>query len=156
MSNPLEDFLEEYGEKKASKEDYLGSLGSGILHGLGGMAAAGVVGGVGAAASKIYRAATKARDFRSMLDFNQDLQEHHERDPRLFNQMFTSLRTMNPTFSSDPLVAGTYMRRMLESPSTAGGILTEAVGTREKFHGPFSQAVDAGMSAARSPFGKKP
>jgi hypothetical protein len=93
-------------------------------------------------------AATKQRDFRRMLSFNPDLQEHHERDPRMFNQMYSSLRTMNPGFAKDPLVAGTYMRRMSESPLTAGGVLTDAVGSRDKLPMLMQRATDKGMDAA--------
>jgi hypothetical protein len=157
VSNPFEEFLEEYGpqEKQAAGVNFsnvAGHFGKSMLGGVGTAVAAGVIGGTGLAATKIYGAATKARDFKSMMSFNPDLQEHHERDPRMFNQMFTSLRTMNPGFSKDPLVAGTYMRRMVENPSTSGGILTESAGSRDKFHGPFDKAIEEGMSGARSSF----
>lgn len=86
--------------------------------------------GMGLAAHKIYEAMTKRQDFNSMMSANPDLAEHHAQDPKRFNMMFTSLRSMNPTFSADPVVAGTYMRRMVESPLSAGGIAVEALGYR--------------------------
>ena len=159
MSNPLEEFLAEYAPQQEKTALSFGDagrhLGEGVSRGVGGMLAATAVGGIGFAASKIHEAATKARDFRNMLEYNPDLHEHHERDPRMFNQMFTSLRSMNPSFSKDPLVAGTYMRRMVENPMTAGGILTETISSRDKITSPFARSVEEGMSVAKSPFAKK-
>lgn len=163
MTNPLEEFLEEYvptQEKTAISMadvsqhagDFAGSVGRGAALGAGSMIAGAAVAGVGMAAEKIYSAATKSRDFKRMLENNPDLQEHHERDPRMFNQMFTSLRSMNPNFSADPIVAGTYMRRMVENPLTAGGILTESLSTRDKFRSPLGGVVEQGVGAARSQF----
>lgn len=156
MTNPLEEFLEEYAptqEKIAINMadvsqragEFAGNVGSGIAVGAGSMLAGAAVAGVGMAAQKIYAAATKSRDFKRMLEHNPDLQEHHDRDPRMFNQMFTSLRSMNPHFSADPLVAGTYMRRMVENPMHAGGILTESVGSRDSFRSPLSTVVEEGV-----------
>lgn len=154
MSNPIEDFVEEFGQEKSAVDWAHASdrAGDAALTGLAVSAFGLGMHGMGVAASKIYDAATKARDFKNMMDFNQDLQEHHDRDPRMFNQMFTSLRTMNPHFSKDPVVAGTYMRRMVENPMTAGGILTESLSTRDKFRSPFESVADEGTGAARAQF----
>jgi hypothetical protein len=152
MSNPLVDFLEEYEPATEKVAFSLGGFGKqvaeGAMSGVAATAAAAALAGTSYAATQVYNAATKARDFRSMMSLNPDLHEHHQRDPRMFNQMFSSLREMNPTFSKDPLVAGTYMRRMVENPLTAGGILTESISTRDKFPGHMDKAVDTGMSAA--------
>jgi hypothetical protein len=72
-------------------------------------------------------AATKGRDFRSMMEANEDLHMHHEQDPKRFNLMFSTLRNVNPEFSKDPLIAGSFMRRMIESPMGIGGIAGEAL-----------------------------
>lgn len=158
MTNPLEEFLAEFSPKEKtalsmdSVKNWGGQLGEGVTKGMGGMLAATAVAGVGVAAQKVYQAATKARDFRRMLDYNPDLQEHHERDPRMFNQMFTSLRSMNPNFSSDPIVSGSFMRRMVENPMTAGGILETTLSSRDKFNGPMGRSLEEGISAAKSPF----
>ncbi len=87
-----------------------------------GMAAGGI------AAAKIYDAITKRRDFRAMMEANGDLDEEYRKDPKLFNQMFSTLRTFQPAFSKDPLVAGSYMRQMTGSPMTAGGVAVQALG----------------------------
>jgi hypothetical protein len=60
----------------------------------------------------------------------------------MFNQMYSSLRRMNPAYARDPLVAGTYMRQMLDSPLSAGGLLTQTVSTRDKFPGLMQPAVE--------------
>ena len=158
MTNPLDEFLEDFGPKEKTAINWAGAqdmavrglsgVGKGLAQGAGAAAAAGAVGAVGLAASKIFGAATKARDFRQMLSYNPDLQEHHDRDPRMFNQMFSTLRTMNPQFSSDPIVAGSYMRRMSENPMTAGGIAVESVGHRDKLPSFGGRLTEIGMNAA--------
>lgn len=157
MSDPLNDFLSEFGpkEKTALAPSPWGHASKGALGALGGAAVSAALGGAAMAASHIYDAATKSRDFRNMLSYNQDLVEHHERDPRMFNQMFTSLRDMNPTFSKDPLVAGTYMRRMVEGQhgGSTGGILAESAGSRDAFPTHMSRALEHGMSGAGRAFG---
>lgn len=112
---------------KGVAQNAQGALGTGL-----GVAAAT---GVGLAASKAYDMVTKHQDFNAMLgsDMNQDVRAHHEQDPARVNQMFTTLRTMNPQFSKDPLVAGSYLRRMLDTPTAAGGIATEALQHRDSF-----------------------
>lgn len=112
------------------------------LAGAGATAAVGAtVAGAGFAARKLYDAATKGRDFRKMIEFNPDLAEEHEKDPKTFNQLFSSLRTVNPSFSQDPIIAGSYMRRMVGSPM-AGGVLTDAVGMRDKVGPSFGDIVE--------------
>ena len=109
--------------------------------GAGAAAAVGAsVAGLSMGARQLYGAATKGRDFRKMIEFNPDLAEHHARDPKTFNQLFTSLRSMNPAFSQDPIVAGTYMRRMVDSPA-AGGVLTDAVSLRDKVNPSFGETL---------------
>lgn len=122
----------------------IGSKGlSGALTVGGGLAAA----GAGVAAQKLYDAATKARDFRSMLEANPDLAQHHEEQPRLFNQMFSTLRTFNPSFSKDPLVAGNYMRQMMEDPVHAGGKVVETLDYRDKMRSPLMSAFGGGKKS---------
>lgn len=119
-----------------------------IATGVGTAAAGAVAAGAGYAASKIYDAITKQRDFRAMLasPFNADLHQFHKTQPKLFNEAFSSLRTMNPGFTKDPMVAGTYMRRMMEyGPLQAGGVLLDALGQREKMPpSPMAIAAERG------------
>jgi hypothetical protein len=116
---------------------------------MGGAVAAGgalALTGVGMAVQKVYDAATKSRDFRSMLENNPDLAEKHKESPKLFNQMFSTLRTFNPSFSRDPVVAGSYMRQMVDDPMHAGQAVVEALGHRDKMPSPLSQAFRSGSS----------
>ena len=131
MTTPLDDYLL---EKEANA--FTQHLGPAVTAGLGTALAAGAVAATGMAASHIYDAVTKARDFKSMLasPFNRDLHEMHQSRPQEFNAAFSSLRSINPDFSKDPMVAGSYMRRMMEfSPTAAGGVLVEALGHRDRF-----------------------
>lgn len=119
----------------------------GVLASSGAQAAIGLgVAGIGVAASKIYGAVTKRRDFRSMMGANPDLEDKYRQDPKLFNQMYSTLRRFSPQFASDPTVAGTYMRQMSESPITAGGIAVQALvahGDTAKLRSPFvSKALE--------------
>ena len=147
MSNPLEEFL---AEKHAAAQTSFPFMNGGFVDavrrhgakmpdmigkGLVGAGASALVGGAvlggSIAAKKLFDAATKGRDFRKMMEFNPDLASEHEKDPKTFNQLFSSLRTINPSFSKDPIISGTYMRRMVGSPA-AGGVLTDAASMSEK------------------------
>lgn len=112
------------------------------LAGAGATAAVGAtVAGMGVGARMLFDAATKGRDFRKMMEYNPDLVAEHERDPKTFNQLFSSLRSVNRTFSADPIIAGTYMRRMVGS-QTAGGVLTDAVSMRGNVPPSFGDIVE--------------
>lgn len=109
------------------------------------------VGGATAAVTKIHDALTKRRDFRQMLEHNPHLADAQSQDPKRFNQLFTTLRTFNPAFSADPIVAGTYMDRMIQSPGGAGAIAAEALQARDKVPHPtldlFHQGVVKGIAS---------
>ncbi len=127
MSNPVDELLED--EKVAG----FGSAASkawqelpGHMIGAVGMAgAAAMAGGVVSAASHLYDAATKSYDYRAMLHHNPDLAEHPS--PQHVEMAFTTLRSFAPAFSKDPLVAGTYVRQIAESPANAGGLILPAM-----------------------------
>jgi hypothetical protein len=142
--NAVEEFL---GMKKtagpmSSFGQHAGrAAAGGLAAGLGAAAA----GGIGLAVSKIVDAATKSHDFKQMLENNQDLHEHYSNDPKKFNLMFSTLRTMNPQFSKDPLVAGAYMRRMVMAPEGIGGMAGEALGHRRDFEQPLQEMFSKGV-----------
>lgn len=128
-NNPVEEFLL---EKKALNMGSLRTMAQNAKPGLkrvgeaaataaltGGAAAA--FAGLAGAAGKAYLAATKTRDFNNMMEANPDLRMHHEQDPAGFNRLFTAMRTMAPEITREPLVAGTYMRRGIDTPGGYGG-----------------------------------
>lgn len=140
MTNPLDAYFE---TKEAGGMDVArsvgrraaGAVGKGALGGMGAAGGAAAVGAVGVAASKLWDAVTKAHDFRSMMGstFNADLHELHATQPKQFNEAYSSLRRFNPGFAKDPMVAGTYMRRIMEMrPNVAGGALIDALGHRDR------------------------
>lgn len=144
--NPLEEFLEDYASEKQAAMPSWGSIRSGagevggtfgkaLAIGAGTALATAAIGGTAAAASALHDAATKGRDFRQMMDVNADLHDYHQQDPKMFNQLYTSLRKANPAFAKDPVIAGTYMRKMLDSPAHAGGMLAEATGSLPSGYG---------------------
>lgn len=138
--NPFEKFMQ---EKRAFG---FAEVGKGIpgaaLQGAATAAATAGVAGMGLAAHAIFNAITKQRDFNAMMEANPDLEEYHGQNPKRFNMMFTTLRNMNPGFSKDPLVAGTFIRRMAESPLTAGGVAVEAL--RSHAPGPLQESFMSG------------
>lgn len=109
-----------------------GRMGKAVGRGAAGAAGALAVAGGAMAAQGIYNAATKSRDFRAMLEENPDLAQRQQENPKLFNRMFTTLRTFNPDFSRDPIVAGSYIRQMVEEPVHAGGKVVETLSFRDK------------------------
>jgi len=144
--NPLEEFLDEYGQtKEADFAGGLKSFGGKFTEGIGtGAALAGGAALIGAATmgvTALHNAATKTRDFRSMMDTNPDLHQFHQQDPKMFNQMYTSLRRANQSYAADPIISGTYMRKMMDSPMSAGGFLTDAMNSVPSSQGQFARDI---------------
>ena len=115
--------VDEYFMTKAAAEGGWGqALRNAAVHTGAGLALAGAP----ILASKAYNAIAKGSRFNNMLENNEDLQAMHQQDPKRFSLMFDSLHNMSPTFASDPLVAGSYMRKMMANPANAGGVLVDA------------------------------
>jgi hypothetical protein len=87
---------------------------------------------LGVAGMKLYRAVTKAHDFRQMMEASPDLAELQEKNPTLFNTHYNSLRSLAPGYAQDPVIAGSLMRQMSMSPETAGSVLMSALESRAK------------------------
>jgi hypothetical protein len=123
----------------------------GIVHkGLEAAAGTAIVGGAVVGGQAAYDYLTKARDYKRMMNspFNSDLQQFHQERPEHFNAAFTGLRRMNADLTREPMVAGTYMRRMMEfGPTAAGGVLVEALGQRERMQSPLQDAIVRGGQA---------
>jgi len=98
-------------------------FGTDLMRGAAGAAGVAAVGVVGHAARKLFQAGVKRRDFQAMLENNPDLEMHQESNPKFFNAAYNSIRSLNPAYGSDPVVAGSLMRRMMQSPEGAGTIL---------------------------------
>jgi hypothetical protein len=115
-----------------------------LRDGAAGAAATALVSGATVGASHAYNALTKARDFKQMLasPFNDDLKEYHQASPEKFNAAFTSLRTVNPAITKDPMTAGAYMRRVMQFDNAgATGVLLEAHAARERM--PLNPMLEA-------------
>jgi hypothetical protein len=97
-------------------------------------------------AEKLYLAATKGRDFKQMMQANPHLEPYRAENPQEFNRMFTALRSMNPDFSQEPMVAGAYMHRAMETPvEDRGMVAVEALqGLRQR---PTTAPVQTGALA---------
>ena len=133
--NPVEEYLADKEETEKTAGPLQGFSryfrSSGLGSDLARMTVGAGVLAVPAAASKVYTAITKGRDFRAMMQNNQDLHEMQQElgAPR-FHALYSSLRSMNPEFSADPIVAGTYMRQMARHPEQAGKTIVESLGSR--------------------------
>lgn len=156
MGNPVDDYLTEKqaffggaakgvaeGARKAFTPEGLGTLGAQAL----------AVAGAGAlidSARKTYMAATKNQHFKKMLEVNPDLGETQQQDPKMFNQYYNSLRNLNPQFAADPVVAGSYMRKMTEFPINAGDVLVNSLQSRPSGGGlkDFSTGLNIAQRAA--------
>lgn len=87
-----------------------------------------------------------------MLENDPDLKRKHEEEPKLVNRMFTTLRTFNPAFTRDPVVAGSYVRQMVEDPMHAGTMATEALNFRDKTRNQLGDRVtQAAFQRAHKP-----
>jgi hypothetical protein len=100
-----------------------GKIGENVAMGAAGALGAAGVAGVGVGAQKLMGAASKRRQFTAMLEANPDLGAQQKSNPKFFNTAYDSMRSINPAYGKDPVVSGSLMRRMMESPETAGTIL---------------------------------
>jgi hypothetical protein len=153
MANPIEDFLMAK-EALGPMGPFARRLGGKMLEsGATGLAYAGMgagVAGIAQAAQHLYSAATKKRDFDSMLVQNPHLIPIHQQNPEEFGQMYTSLRAMNPEFARDPLVAGSSMWAAMEkNPQDRGAVAVQARrdAGRGSPPGPLSSAFMGGYQS---------
>lgn len=122
--NPIDEYLSKYAGKNEGFYNTLAGAGHAAVIG-------GAIAGIGMAVRKIHGAMTKQRDFRQMMALNPQLADAQQQRPEMFNQAYSSLRKMNPTFGADPIVAGAYMNKMMVlNPEQAGMILAEAAGAK--------------------------
>jgi hypothetical protein len=103
--------------------------------------------GLAMAAGKAYQAMTKKRDFEQMMSANPDLKDAMRSDPKGFSRHYTALRTMNPQFAAEPVVAGAYMRQMSAYPESAGKVVVEALQARKGITPSVSVGVSRGEPA---------
>jgi hypothetical protein len=118
-----------------------GAIGKGAIGTAGAAAGAAAVSLAALGVHKLYDAATKTRDFNSMLAYAPDLAEAHAANPQHVNQMFSTLRMFNPDFTRDPVVSSGYVRQMVDNPGGAGGIAVEALQSRDKIKHTLSDNV---------------
>ena len=154
--NPVDEFLATlHGESEIEKgAGFLGDIWRGIKGGVtrapitqamstsGGigrafgeqvpLATAGLaVAGIGTAVSKGYGALkerfTKPRDYKAMMEANPSLKKEPAKKVQM---LYNSLRSMAPSMSKDPLIAGSFVRNTLEmSPESGPSIAPQTVKT---------------------------
>jgi hypothetical protein len=119
------------------------------LKGAGALALAGAaLGGMTQAAQALHAAATKSHDYNQMMGMHPDLKEHPNQT--LVANAFTTLRRFSPAFSKDPLVAGSYVKRIVMNPDAAGGLINESLGASSKIESVMAQqALLAGQQGLK-------
>jgi hypothetical protein len=133
MKSPLDSYLCE----KEKRAGWLSSLGGGVRQILSPQNIGGALAATAFAAAtdvpamvarKAYYAVTKSRDFNQMMETDPTLKQFQRENSKQFNAHYNSLRSLNPEFASDPVVAGTYMRQMSLNPATAGSVIVDSLG----------------------------
>jgi hypothetical protein len=71
--------------------------------------------------SNAYNAAMKGHRMNKMMDVYPDLKDEDQNKVRL---AFNTINKLNPNFASDPLIAGTWVKRVLDS-DVGGGIAVD-------------------------------
>lgn len=122
-----------------------GDAATGALAAAGAAAMAGVISG----ARKLLDAGGKRREFLSMMEQNPDLQEAQSSNPKFFNASYNSIRSLNPTYGKDPIVAGSLMRRMMQSPESAGTILMSTMKSPSPGGSEWAMEVSGGPTRFR-------
>ena len=79
--------------------------------------AAGIATGTSVGIGAIRDRFSKARDYKAMMQAHPSLSD---KDPGQTQLYFNSLRRMAPTLSKDPLVAGSFVRNMMDLQPEAG------------------------------------
>lgn len=119
--NPLDEYLQ------MKKEAIWRDVGHKVLMG-GALAAGGALIGAGASViDKIRDSISHKRDFQEMMSIDPELKNIQAERPAFFNQAYNSLRRINPAFGTDPIIAGSYMRKMMANPDAAGLTLATTV-----------------------------
>jgi hypothetical protein len=158
MKNPLEEYL----EKKAAPGDFMSGIGKSLSAGRLGRAAGGAILGAGTAgavglagmgAQKLVDAATKARDFKNMLAFDAELAAKHEENPRLVNQMFSTLRAFNPALTKDPATASAVVMHMTIDPAAVAGQLVNVLPLHDRGRGGLGPMMMQGALGGAKPGG---
>lgn len=70
------------------------------------------VGGIGSAVSSMADARAKSKSYQEMLDLHPRMQKY---DPKMVSRVFSSIHRLNPTVAKDPLLAGAFVDRVMET-----------------------------------------
>jgi hypothetical protein len=147
MANPVDEYLGmKNGMSKTAAQPPIGEmLGRSAVSGAAMAAGFGLV----SAAAKAYTAMTKKRDYERMMEANPDLETARRSDIKTFIRHYNALRTMNPQFAAEPVVAGSYMRQMSAYPESAGKVVVEALQARRGIAPQLQVGVQRGEPQAQ-------
>jgi hypothetical protein len=160
MGNPVDDFLAAKDEIEGVEKDagFFGSMRGEIARGggLGGtvgrylpaaavsLGVAAAAGGIGRAFNAIRNRLTKQRDYKNMLSANPHLAKE---DASKVQMLYNSLRSMSPSMSRDPLIAGSFVRSSLElSPESGPAVPPATAQMLAKTQESLSKAKSKGLA----------
>lgn len=116
-----------------------------VVGGAGLAAGGAAITALGAAAAKIYEGIARKGEYREMMAVNPELEYERQKNPEFFAQAYNSLRRVNPTFGRDPIIASSFMHKMmLQGPVGAGATLAGTVKTPEAPKRGINVQLDAG------------
>lgn len=154
--NPLDEFLE---TEKVAFSPTMSNLGQMAMMGVIGAGTTAAVAGAVPAAKALYGAATKGRDFKSMLAFDPELKELHKANPKYVNAGFNTLRRMNPDFAADPMVSSAFVKQVAYGDTQgAFGLAQEALRAAPKpgaMQEAFVSGAGTGIGMGMQDFGRQ-
>jgi len=126
---------------------------------IGAGGAALTAGGIGAAmlgslgvhgVDRFVQAVKKGKDYKDMMEANPEL-EHY--DPQELQDAFNTLHKFNPELAGDPLVAGTFVRRVADADAIDHRTVGELARTRKEMGRPFGQQAAQGGASFNAAMG---
>ena len=109
-------------------------------------------GGIGAAMAgsagvhgidRLVQAVKKGHQYKKMMEANPELSHY---DSSEVQQAFNTLHKFNPELAGDPLVAGTFVRRVADADAIDHRTVGDLVKTRKDMGRPFGQQAASGQS----------
>ena len=126
---------------------------------IGAGGAALTAGGIGAAMAgsmgvhgidRFVQAVKKGKDYKDMMEANPEL-AHYDDDE--LQAAFNTLHKFNPELASDPLVAGTFVRRVADADAIDHRTVGELARTRKEMGRPFGQQAAQGGASFNAAMG---
>jgi hypothetical protein len=126
---------------------------------IGAGGAALTAGGIGAAMAgsmgvhgvdRFVQAVKKGKDYKDMMEANPELARYDDGE---LQAAFNTLHKFNPELAGDPLVAGTFVRRVADADAIDHRTVGELARTRKEMGRPFGQQAAQGGASFNAAMG---